>query len=103
MEVEAEGVALVEVVVEDGCQQVVRRGDGVEVPGEVQVEQLHGDDLAVAAPAAPPLIPNVGPIDGWRMAIVAFLPMWRKAWPNPTVVVVFPSPSGVGVTAETTT
>ena len=49
------------------------------------------------------MIPNVGPIDGWRMAIVAFLPMWRKAWPNPTVVVVFPSPSGVGVTAETTT
>jgi hypothetical protein len=35
--------------------------------------------------------------------MVAFLPMWRKAWPKPTVVVVLPSPSGVGVTADTTT
>ena len=25
--------------------------------------------------------------------------MWRKAWPSPTVVVVLPSPSGVGVMA----
>ena len=30
-------------------QQVVGRGDGMDVPGEVQVEVLHGDDLAVAA------------------------------------------------------
>lgn len=54
-------------------------------------------------PAAPPLRPNVGPIEGWRMATVARLPRWAKAWPRPTVVVVLPSPSGVGVTADTTT
>jgi hypothetical protein len=35
--------------------------------------------------------------------IVARLPMCRIAWPSPIVVVVFPSPSGVGVTAVTTT
>ena len=48
-------------------------------------------------------MPKVGPIEGWRMAMVAFLPMWLKPWPRPTVVVVLPSPSGVGVMAETTT
>jgi hypothetical protein len=54
-------------------------------------------------PAAPPFMPNVGPIAGWRTATVALLPMWEKACPRPTVVVVLPSPSGVGVMAETTT
>src|SRR5829696_6039930 len=37
------------------------------------------------------------------MAITDFLPMCFIAWPRPTVVVVLPSPSGVGVMAETTT
>ena len=48
-------------------------------------------------------MPNVGPIEGWRIETVALLPMWRMACPRPTIVVVFPSPSGVGVIAETTT
>src|SRR4051794_15487793 len=48
-------------------------------------------------------MPNVGPIEGWRMAMTDFLPMCFIAWPSPTVVVVLPSPSGVGVIAETTT
>jgi hypothetical protein len=41
-------------------------------------------------------MPKVGPIEGCRIAIVAVLPMWLNAWPRPTVVVVLPSPSGVG-------
>ena len=48
-------------------------------------------------------MPNVGPMLAWRIAIVAFLPMCRNAMPRPIVVVVFPSPSGVGVIAVTTT
>ena len=48
-------------------------------------------------------MPNVGPIDGWRTVTTERLPMWRIAWPSPTVVVVLPSPSGVGVIAVTTT
>src|SRR5438552_2685398 len=48
-------------------------------------------------------MPNVGPIDGWRMATIARRPMCESARPRPTVVVVLPSPSGVGVIAETTT
>ncbi len=37
------------------------------------------------------------------MAITPSLSMWLKPMPRPTVVVVLPSPSGVGVIAETTT
>ena len=48
-EVEAQLVALVQVVVDHRGEQVVRRRDGVEVAGEVQVELLHRQDLAVAA------------------------------------------------------
>ena len=33
----------------------------------------------------------------------AFLPIWRSASPSPTVVVVFPSPAGVGLIAVTKT
>jgi hypothetical protein len=49
VEVEPERVVAVEVVVEHGTQQVVRRRDGMHVAGEVQVEHLHRHDLAVAA------------------------------------------------------
>jgi hypothetical protein len=48
-------------------------------------------------------IPKTGPNDGSRRAISAFLPMWRRASPKPTVVVVFPSPAGVGLMAVTNT
>ena len=47
--VDAEHVALLDVVVEKSGQQVVGSADGVEVAGEVQVDILHGDDLSVAA------------------------------------------------------
>src|SRR5690242_17750533 len=48
-------------------------------------------------------MPNVGPIDGCRIATVARLPILPRASPRPTVVVVLPSPRGVGVIADTTT
>ena len=49
MNVEAGLVAVVEVRVDHGRAEVVRGSDGVHVAGEVEVEQLHRDDLAVAA------------------------------------------------------
>ena len=55
VQVEAGLVALVEMVVEQRREQVVRRGDRVEVAGEVQVQDLHRDDLAVAAAGRPAL------------------------------------------------
>ena len=42
-------VALEDVVVHEGHQGVVRRGDGVEVAGEMQVDLVHGQHLGVAA------------------------------------------------------
>ena len=49
LDVDAQGVALLDVVVQHSGQQVVGRADGVEVAGEVEVDVLHGDDLGVAA------------------------------------------------------
>ena len=40
-------------------------------------------------------------MDGWRKVIMAERPRCAKPCPSPTVVVVLPSPKGVGVTAET--
>lgn len=55
-------------------------------------------------PAAPPLIPKVGPWLGCRMHATTFLPCTAPmACANPMVVVDFPSPSGVGVIPVTTT
>ena len=46
-------------------------------------------------------MPKHGPRLGSRRQIAAFLPMWLRASPSPTVVVVLPSPAGVGVMALT--
>src|SRR5215471_13907738 len=72
-------------------------------PVRCRLSVSNGTTWLYPPPAAPPLIPNVGPIEACRIEIVARLPMCRIAWPRPTVVVVLPSPSGVGVTAVTTT
>ena len=62
-----------------------------------------GTTWAYPPPAAPPLIPKHGPRDGSRRAMMAFLFILPKASPSPTVVVVFPSPAGVGFMAVTRT
>jgi hypothetical protein len=55
-------------------------------------------------PAAPPLIPNVGPMDGCRMhATVGLSRCAPIACARPIVVVDLPSPSGVGLMPATTT
>ena len=46
-------------------------------------------------------MPNDGPSEGSRRQSIAFLPIWLSASVRPTVVVVLPSPAGVGVIAET--
>ncbi len=47
--VDAELVAVQDVRVDQRGEQVVRRRDGVQVTGEVEVQVLHRDDLRVAA------------------------------------------------------
>ena len=54
-------------------------------------------------PAAPPLIPKQGPKDGSRNATKVFFPALESAWARPMLVVVFPSPAGVGLIAVTST
>ena len=59
--VDAERVLVVEAVVEERAGQVVRRADGVDVAGQVEVEVLHRDDLAVAAAGRAALDPEDRP------------------------------------------
>src|SRR5580704_15762838 len=72
-------------------------------PVRCRLSASMGTTWLYPPPAAPPLMPNVGPIDGCLIATVARFPMCLNPCPRPTVVVVLPSPSGVGVIALTTT
>ena len=47
--VDAQGVALVDVVINDGGQGVGCRGNGMKIAGEVKIDVFHGDDLCIAA------------------------------------------------------
>ena len=62
-----------------------------------------GTTWAYPPPAAPPLTPNTGPRLGSRSATVTSLPMRLRPSARPMVVVVLPSPAGVGVIAVTST
>jgi len=47
--VEAQFIAMVDVVVDQRREQVVREADRAEIPGEMQVDVLHRHDLCVSA------------------------------------------------------
>ena len=47
--VNAKGVAVMDMVIHHGGQQVVGRADGVQIAREVQVDVLHGHHLGIAA------------------------------------------------------
>ena len=49
LDVDAQLVALLDVVVQHRGQQVVGSADGMEVAGKVQIDVLHGDHLGIAA------------------------------------------------------
>jgi hypothetical protein len=78
------------VVVDQRGEQIVRRADGMQVAGKVQIDLLHRHDLGVAAAGCPAFHAEAGPSDGSRMHSIAFLPMWLSASVRPTVVVVLP-------------
>ena len=48
------------------CQEVVGSGDGVDVPSQVEVEVLHGDDLRVAPARSTTWGGREGGGEGWR-------------------------------------
>ncbi len=100
--IDVELVAVHEVAVDHGREQVVGRADGVDVAGEVQVEVLHREQLRVAAAgraaldaedrAERRLAEGEHGVDADARSCVS---------ERPTAVTVLPSPSGVGVMAVT--
>ena len=72
-------------------------------PVKCRLMSSIGTTWAYPPPAAPPLMPNTGPKEGSRSATTTFL--FKRFMPsaNPMVVVVLPSPAGVGVMAVTRT
>ena len=102
--VQPQRVPRVDVVVRQGRQQVVGRGQRVHVAGEVQVDVLHRDHLRVSR--------RPSPRPSCRRPAPAKAPA-RRQWPSrractapaasPMVTVVLPSPAGVGVIAVITT
>jgi hypothetical protein len=59
--IDAERVAPVDVVVDQRRKQIVRRGDGMEVAGKMEVNVLHRHDLGVAAAGRAALHAEGGP------------------------------------------
>jgi len=70
-------------------------------PVRWRLKSSMGTTWLYPPPAAPPLMPKVGPMLGCRMQMTALCPSRPRACVRPTLVVVFPSPSGVGVIAVT--
>ncbi len=62
--VDAEIVAPIDVIVDHRREQIVRRGDGVEVAGEMQIDVFHRHDLGIAAAGSTPLHAEAGPERG---------------------------------------
>ncbi len=62
---------------------------------------VKGTTCARPPPAADPLMLNVGPLEGWRTHPATFFPSRPSPSTSPSVVVVLPSPSAVGVIAVT--
>ena len=99
--VDAERVALLQVVVDQRGEQVVRRGDGVKVAGEVQVDVAgrHDDRLAAAGRAA--LQTEGRPERRFAQRQATLSPFLAMPCARPIEIVVLPSPAEVGVSAVT--
>ena len=66
--VDAELIAPVDVIVDHRREQIVRRGDGVEIAGEMEVDVLHRHDLGIAAAGRAALHAEAGPERGLAQA-----------------------------------
>ena len=94
-------VAVHQMAVDHGREQVVGHADGVDVAGEVEVEVLHGHDLRVAAAGGAALDAEHRAQRGLAQGEHGVVPMAFMASARPMEVTVLPSPSGVGVMAVT--
>ena len=66
--VDVERIAPVDVIVEHRGEQIVRRGDGVEIAGEMQVDVVHRRDLRMSAAGRAALLPEAGAERGLAQA-----------------------------------
>ena len=73
-DVQSERVAMVNVVVDQRSEQVVRDADRVKITGEVQVDILHRHDLRVATASGAALHPEHGSQRGLAQADCRLLP-----------------------------
>jgi hypothetical protein len=99
--IEPARVAVVDTGVDHGREQVVGRGDGVEIPVEVEVIMSLGTTCDFPPPVAPPLSPKTGPSDSSLSVAMARRRLRSRAWVRPMETTVFPSPWGVGEMAVT--
>ena len=53
-------VSLLDMIVQNCCQQIVGRGDGMEIPCKMKVQILHGNYLREAASCGSPFYPKAG-------------------------------------------
>ena len=70
-------------------------------PVKCRLMSSIGTTCAWPPPAAPPFMPNTGPMEGSRNASTARWPSRLMPSAMPTEVVVLPSPAGVGLVAVT--
>ncbi len=63
--------------IDGGRQKIIRRGDGVNVAGEMEIELLHRNDLAVAAARRAALDAERRALAGLANAREHFLPQMR--------------------------
>jgi len=97
-DVDAHGIAVVDVVVDHRREQVVRAGDGVEITRKMQVDVLHRHDLRVAAAGGTTLHAEAGAERRLTQAeTIERLPRRQSASLRPTLVVVLPPPAGGGL------
>ena len=69
----------------------------MDVSGKMKINIFHRQHLSITASGcSSPLTPKLGPKEGSRKAMIAFLLILFKAIPRPTQVVVLPSPAAVG-------
>src|SRR5437773_432600 len=66
--IEAELIAPIDVVVDHRREEIVRRGDGVKVAGEMQVDIFHRHDLRIAAAGCTALHAEAGAERGLAQA-----------------------------------
>ena len=87
-------------VVVDGCsEKIVCRADGMDVPGEMEIDIFHRYEVGSSSTGGPTFNAKCGPKDGSRKQTATFLPKAPSASVRPMDVTVLPSPAGVAVIA----